>query len=296
MSNDPSANRPFLTYIVVGVLLVLTIVHIAIVRFRQRDFDRFAGSSVPRIIALNKSKRVPFTKEGINAVVSGILENEMAAPEGMRPVDKQTLTESQRDDLHEAIASFLIMYHNPTPQSVYDYYITNRDGERMRDVSVESAENFIEKMQIVIDRSDVPSLMYTELHFQHTTPDRLKTHWQYLLDSEFAGSSCLWEASSPLVTSRIALNSSDRDIFGNTANVPVFFECKSKPEDLLRAGKKILFADVQFAIELDNSFDKDIVTFGRRYWFNEETGKWFPYGSTAFVTTSQCDYYPQVMF
>jgi hypothetical protein len=222
MSNNSSANRSFRAYLIVGILVVLTIVHVAIIRFRQRDFDRFAGSQVPRIIELNRSKRVPFTKEGIDTVVSGILTNDMVTPEGMRSVDKQTLTKSQRDDLYDAIASFLTMYHSPTPQSVYDYYITNRDGERMRDVSVEIAENAMKERQIDIDRSVEQALLYAKVYWQFIAPEHLKTHWQYLLDGKSANSSCLWEASSPLVGSKFALNSSDGDIFGNTTGIGVF--------------------------------------------------------------------------
>ena len=292
---DSSNNRSFLTYLFVGVLVVLTVAHIAIMRFRQHDFGRYADSPVPRIIELNQSKRVPFTQNGINTVVSGILKNDMRIPEGMRPVDKQTLSESQWEDLHDAIASFLITYHSPTPQSVYDYYITNRGGEKMQDGPAQRTEDAIESLQIDVDRTDEPVLMYVKARWQYAPPERLKTHWQYMLDG-VASSSCVWEASSPLVSHEISLNNSDRDVFGNVTNVTVFFECTTNPDDLLRAGKKVVFADVQFAIELDETFHKEIVIFGRRYWFNVETGKWFPYDGTAFVTTSQCDYYPRVMF
>lgn len=299
MSKTNPSNRPSFAYFIVGGLLLLTLINIAIIRYRQRDLSQFSDSQVPRIMELNQCQRRSFSRDDVSSVTSKILKADMKPPQGVRSVAKETLTDAQIADLHEAIELFLITYQSPTPQSVYDYYIINRGGEKMRDASVEIAEKNIKRLKMDVDRSEDRNLMYIKVYWDglgREHPDRLKTHWQFLLDGSAAYSACLWETSSPLSNKQVAINSADRDTFGNTSNSVVFFECKINPEDLLNARKKVLFADIQFAIELDKLYDKEIVTFARRYWFNEATGKWFPFEGTALVVPSKRNYNPYVMF
>ncbi|GHT11699.1 hypothetical protein FACS1894170_05610 [Planctomycetales bacterium] len=242
-------------------------------------------------------KKVPFEKEYVEKAVENLLANDtLEAPTGMTSISKGSLTQEMKDDLCDALVSFFMFYVNPSPESVCEYYLTNRGGTKMKPFFVDAAKKATGRT-MVTDTKQSADLFYTQELWKalsHTNISK-RTDWGKFLDCKDAGSVCFWRTNQPLTEEQYALNHKDKEFFSNTVVYAVLFQCDDVPDDLLRSGNTVLFADVQYAIELDDTFDNEIVTFGRRYWFNEKTGKWFPEG-TALVVPSRGNYYPSVLF
>jgi hypothetical protein len=281
-------------YYIIGILAILTVVHVVIVRQRAGyTLPPELGGITDRLSSLTECQKIPFEKECVEKAVRNLLSNAtLDAPVGLTSISASSLTNDMKDDLCDALVSFFMSYLNPSPESVCEYYLSNRGGTKMKPFFVEAAKKYT-GAKMADSTTQSADLFYIQ-EWWKILP-YTKTNWGKFLDCNAADAVCFWRTNKPLTTEQEVLNRKDKEFFSNTSSYAVLFQCDDVPDDLLRGGNTVLFADVQFAIELDETFDNEIVTFGRRYWFNERTGKWFPEG-TALVVPSRGEYYPTVFF
>jgi len=264
-------------YIVVGVLVVVTLIHVGVRLFRgeRADFTP-PGSRGERLETWNGMRRLELTDKNISDFVDAmLLSRTLPAPKGTSVVPFDSVTELQKVDIREALIGFFAAYRGVEPAPVYDYLATSRGPTQL-------IPDIRKTIQNVAHQSGVTLETEKEVFGYAWDLGSKGIGWEFLLDG--SGQSCFWETNAPLSpnqSTQFVLE--DPALFGNITTMSHVFTISLKVNESLSRGTKLLFCDAFFVTELNKAKDQDFCAMGIRFWFDDAGKKWVPC-TLAFVT------------
>lgn len=267
-------HKKYIVTIVVVVLVTITLIHVGYrlsSRTRTISHDIYSGSRGERLEKWNDMRRLKLTDDNISTFVNALLsKTTLPVPTRATEVSLDSMTESQKGDIREALMGFFRAYREDVPSPVYEYLAVSRGHTQFIPQVKESVLDAARQSGTPL-ASDADSEAFA---FVWNMGSR-GIGWEALLEK--SGLCCFWETNAPLTPDQsVQMVLEDPALFGNTTSMPHLFTVSLRMQENLERGNKLLFCDVFFVAELNKAKDQDFCATGMRFWFDEAEMKWVP--------------------
>jgi hypothetical protein len=251
----------------------------------ENNYQGFDDQQVERLKLWNQLKRLSLTNDNIVTFVDNTLKKQtLDRPPHVMKVDFNSLEQGIQDDFRDAFFSFVKAYSDNTAQSAFVYHTQNRGGAMDHLIKQQLLDIYKKVSKKSLPNSDLELFSF----FWNINNDR-GIHWKNILDK--SGMISIWSTNSRLTQEQESfINSYDKSVFHGQSVLLNIFRCEEDITLFFENKKKVIFGDVFFVAELDETRNGEFLPVTVRFYFNEKSQKWFPVSLVIVVPSKQYNF------